>query len=553
MEFGVFDIEALDWNKVYAIGFFDGKELKILAEKGKPNNYFISWLFDNLPSKKVFYAHNGGRYDFLFIFDWLQENKIKPYGLRLVHGSVAEFRVKYKDKVLIFRDSYLILPNSLKKLTVDFNVEHKKLEMDYDIGIDDERFNDYFKNDILGLYEVIQKSGLYSHLTIASNSISVFRDEYYGKKFSANEYRVEEFFRKAYHGGRTEIFRLYGENLKYYDVNSLYPFVMHKYKYPIPEANNFKIIKEPSQEITNEGLYFAKVSIDNLLIPVLPVKESKLIFPIGTFTGWFYGSELLLARRMGYLINIKKAIEFKTDYIFKDYISYYYNIKKTHTGSQKAIAKLMLNSLYGKFGQKRERENYELSDFIEGHLSNSVSLKIHKYVDIDSTFIHPEIAGMITANARAELYSLFLKAGLKNIYYCDTDSILTDVSLPTSNELGDIKLEDEIKEYISLLPKVYAYKRYNGDIVIKAKGLDSEKLSYNDFFYSLKSGDLSNFKDERERINTFKEHFRRLGSIDYTSKIKLIKKLNKGYDKRIINNDFTTSPLFIKSLDKKNI
>ena len=551
MEFGVFDIEAIDWNKMYAIGYYDGTNLNILAEKGKDNNFFISWLLDILPSKKIFYAHNGGRYDFLFIFDWLRDNKMKPYGLKIVHGSVAEFRVKYKDKILIFRDSYLILPNSLKKLTVDFDVEHKKLEMDYDIGIDDPRFKDYFKNDILGLYEVIQKSGLYNHLTIASNSLDVFKNEFYGKKFTANSYNTEEFFRKAYHGGRTEIFKLYGENLKYYDVNSLYPYVMQKYKYPIPEADNFKVIKEPPQEIKEDGLYYAKVLVSDLVIPVLPVKEDKLLFPVGSFSGWYYGNELAMAKKMGYIINIKKAIEFQTDYIFKGYVDKYYTIKKTSNGSQKAIAKLMLNSLYGKFGQKRDRENYELSDFIEGHLSNTMSLKIHKYVDTDSTFIHPEIAGMITANARIELYKLFLKAGLNHIYYCDTDSILTDVLLPTSDELGDIKLEDEIKEYISLLPKVYAYKRYNGDIVIKAKGLDSEKLSYNDFLSSLKSGDLSNFKDERERLNTFKEHFRRLNSINYTDKIKIIKKLNKNYDKRIINKDFTTSPLYIKTLDKK--
>ena len=44
------------------------------------------------------------------------------------------------------------------------------------------------------------------------------------------------FIRDSYYGGAMDYYKAYGENLRYYDVNSLYPFVMKK---DMP----FKIVK----------------------------------------------------------------------------------------------------------------------------------------------------------------------------------------------------------------------------------------------------------------------------------------------------------------------
>lgn len=40
------------------------------------------------------------------------------------------------------------------------------------------------------------------------------------------------FIRRAYYGGHTDTYKPYGENLYYYDVNSLYPFVMKEFPMP---------------------------------------------------------------------------------------------------------------------------------------------------------------------------------------------------------------------------------------------------------------------------------------------------------------------------------
>jgi len=57
---------------------------------------------------------------------------------------------------------------------------------------------------------------------------------------------MDGFIRNAYYGGGTDVYKAYGQDLKYYDVNSLYPFAM---KNPMPyelikfhnNLNNFNL------------------------------------------------------------------------------------------------------------------------------------------------------------------------------------------------------------------------------------------------------------------------------------------------------------------------
>lgn len=540
--FQVFDYEAYNWNKAYAVGIYDGSDLKILAEDGKDNFYFTEWLLENLKDRIIAYAHYGGRYDFMFIFEYCEKYKLKPYGLKLINGTVAEFRLKYKNKTLIFRDSGLILPASLKRLTYDFNVEHKKLEMDYDIGLKDARFKDYFTNDLKGLYEVLDISNLISHLTIASSAMYNFSHIFYLDKMERNTDSVERFFRDAYKGGRTEIFKLYGKDLNYYDINSLYPSVMYDFEYPLPIKNNFKKVFKLNKD--KLGVYNITAEVEDLQIPVLHKNiNGKFIFPVGRLNGLYYTQEILKAVEMGYKIKVNYGYEFlKTGYIFKSYVEHFYNLKKTETGSKRAIAKLMLNSLYGKFGQRRDREVHHL--VVDGSLSN-LNYSAKKYWDSETDFIHPEIAGMITANARTRLYNLFQKAGLDRVYYCDTDSIITDTVLSTSNELGDIKQEDRIKEFIALRPKLYGYLNVNKEIIIKAKGFKEGNINFADFENGLFKQDLTGFEENRDKMASFKERFIRNDVSHFADLIKINKHLRGFYDKREILNDFSTKPLKI--------
>ena len=42
----------------------------------------------------------------------------------------------------------------------------------------------------------------------------------------------DAFIRRGYYGGHADTYKPYGDNLYYYDVNSLYPFVMKTFPMP---------------------------------------------------------------------------------------------------------------------------------------------------------------------------------------------------------------------------------------------------------------------------------------------------------------------------------
>jgi hypothetical protein len=72
-----------------------------------------------------------------------------------------------------------------------------------------------------------------------------------------------------------------------------------------------------------------------------------------------------------------------------------------------------------------------------------------------------------------------------NIYYTDTDSIVTDIKLPEefvdSKEIGKLKLVHKIKEGYFISDKLYAYKSTENKIIKLSKGVKSKLLKFEDY------------------------------------------------------------------------
>lgn len=168
----------------------------------------------------------------------------------------------------------------------------------------------------------------------------------------------------------------------------------------------------------------------------------------------------------------------------KEYIDYWYEIKRTAPkGSpERAIAKLMLNSLYGRFGMGVEITDFELVWHDE--LGDWVAEEFHAMRDEVPGYI--PYATFVTAYARTALSDAMLlvcdKAGADAIIHCDTDSViykgaptLTD-SLGRTDKLGDWKVESEpvkmieggVKRYIEFFKDA---PQCIGDMNIKASGV----------------------------------------------------------------------------------
>ena len=69
-------------------------------------------------------------------------------------------------------------------------------------------------------------------------SDKIFRQKFLDTDIPIMKGSEDKFVRKAYFGGATDYYKAYGTDLKYYDVNSLYPFAMFR-----NTTNAFKFIK----------------------------------------------------------------------------------------------------------------------------------------------------------------------------------------------------------------------------------------------------------------------------------------------------------------------
>jgi hypothetical protein len=253
------------------------------------------------------------------------------------------------------------------------------------------------------------------------------------------------------------------------------------------------------------GLVKCKVTApDNLYAPILMTKDSrgKIVAPTGTWIDWYCSEELKLAVTYGYKVEVLRAYhwEGQSD-LFSEYVDTLYNHRLTYPKSdpRNTICKLLLNSLYGKFGmsptvmeysifsptENVETDLYKVSDHQEIGDMTLIGRRVTKNSQIDYKLskeyklyyplleISTPIAVFTTAYARMLMAKFKIDYG-NHLYYSDTDSLILDCPLPdhlTGGLLGQFKLEHRIKEGIFIGPKTYGLRFEDGTDLIKIKGL----------------------------------------------------------------------------------
>ena len=223
--------------------------------------------------------------------------------------------------------------------------------------------------------------------------------------------------------------------------------------------------------------------------------------------------------KYGYKFEFIKGYEYSRYKLFNEYVNHFYNIKMNSTGSERFIAKLCLNTLYGYFGRKLdlietvnihidELEKYSVTRIIKNIMQidkDSLTLLLHTNLNKDVLFAADKdigglefksngfsfiksnvaIASAVTAYARIHMIPFKLKG---NIYYTDTDSIIVDTKLEFSllgKEIGLMKDElngIEIEEAYFLGIKQYGYWYYDkdGNRIEKSvfSGIERDSLSF---------------------------------------------------------------------------
>lgn len=584
-KFVTMDLETIQKdNKLvpYLICGYNGSDYAVsYAENNlSQNDLFKRFLdqlltFFNKSKRLLIYAHNLSNFDGLFLLKHLiNYGEVKPL---YFNGKLISIEVKlnvkgYEGKVLLFKDSYLLLPYSLRILCETFKIDSIKSYFPFSLtninytGVFPkiENWGDispavfdklkaefknkmwsfkqeaikYCKLDCKSLYQVLTifnfsffnefKINVHSVLTAPALSMKLFKTHFMPENtiFQLSGL-VEENIRESYTGGAVDVYIPHNKigtysisntfrTLYAYDVNSLYPYVMANKDLPIgkPIAFEGNILKyEPNAY----GFFYCKITSPNYLEhPILQrrIKTSsgiRTIAGLGTWTGWIYSEEMYNAIKFGYTFEIFKGYTFDKGNLFKDFINKLYQLRQEyHKGHpMNEIAKLIMNSYYGKFGMRDEITKMEIYstltpedkalldsilDLYNSSITDILQLENHTIIVrnslIDLTYNEKEdfyhgnevnvaIASAITAEARIHM-SQFKNNPNFRLYYSDTDSCIFDSPLPDSmvgTALGLFKLEHKIEKAIFLAPKVYAFITEEGDEVIKIKGLKHDMIS----------------------------------------------------------------------------
>lgn len=320
--------------------------------------------------------------------------------------------------------------------------------------------------------------------------------------YSKQQLKADEFCLPAYFGGRVEVIKrgLFKKKLFYYDITSSYPWSMTQVL-PLYFKGFYPPPRDTPDALEHCGISDATVYIPKgtAHLPILPLRhDGKLIFPEGTIKGRWTNIELKQLweryRGKGIKISIHGQARFYELSFLKPFIDLFYELrrraKEQNDDFQVYAYKILLNSLYGKLVENIDRKSIlygqMVNEAIEKHGVDKITATAIPGVFALHTqnrgpFRHVAAGCYVTAYSRLRLLEgmeTCLNAGGK-IYYCDTDSIVTDKEIKDfgSGNLGDFKLESEISEAEFVSPKVYRMITIKGEEIYKVKGMPIKGLT----------------------------------------------------------------------------
>lgn len=463
--YGTWDVEAADWWNLKLIGCFDGKDYFHFRDVPAFLNHILQYKYRGYR----FFAHFGGRYDLNFVFDYLRTREDIDVSFYCSGAMVVQMTLRYRGITVKLCDSYRLLQSSLRDLGIAFDVKHKKTEVDFNNIEYNRQLIEYNEQDCKCLYEVIERffeeTGVMSE-TFATHALRVWRKDFLKQTIWKPPQKVLEFARSAYHGGRVEVFKRQHSDLNAFDVNSMYPYVM-QFPMPVEYAGQRTKLLDSLY-----GFVDAEVIVPETYIPCLPVRLEKLYFPTGRIRRIWTAEELIEAEARGTRIQkIYRGYYFHTIEIFRDYILKLYALKKKSGEPTRTIAKLLMNALYGKFGQNPRKKVFTMERIAPDGATpiinpDGIPTGFAYYERVsNNAYLLPHLAAAVTSKARLHL----LNSLGERVYYCDTDSVFTSDRIETGKELGEWS-EVGHGEATFYQPKLY---KFAGKW--KAKGLNREE------------------------------------------------------------------------------
>ena len=287
----------------------------------------------------------------------------------------------------------------------------------------------------------------------------------------------------SYFGGRSEAFRVgkfkapKGEQFYKLDVNSMYPAIMRDKPLPCRlsgyETTTIKITEKDRAHflaVIEQG--YGIIARCKLNVPVgqeryvKKLSTGQSVYPVGEFETVLAPESVRVALEKGHLVEIGERCLYLMTKESEKFVNFFWEMrlkaKKKEDRVQELFAKLVLNSCYGKTGQQNDViemvDVSELPDEIKTAIESTAldagvlqtdldtGERNQLYTVLGTLFCRkggekepgansfPFYASAVTDYARNLLFDYFEVAGLENLYYSDTDSLIV-------NEQGYLRLQ----------------------------------------------------------------------------------------------------------------
>jgi hypothetical protein len=497
METDPFDNDARTEIKPFVAELYSDRFEKIVIWE-EDENEFIRILVETieaLPDSFTIYAHNGGKFDFMFLISRLR-GEVSFKGRGIMNAKIGNHQL---------RDSFHLIPEKLAAFQKD-NFDYTKLYKHSRDKYRDEILT-YLHNDCVYLFDIIKsfvgKHGL--KISIGQASMMLLKREY--PEIQTVKENQDEFLRQFFFGGRVECIAGAGDfegEYKVYDVNSMYPDCMANAQHPISSTYEVRAFGEIRSETCfvdvtcySHGAFACK----------LPGTGTSFPHEFGRYKTTVH--EYLAAEELGLIerVQINSVIDNAMLTDFSRYINPLYEGRARTkeilegmraNGDDKSpeyievkkdniFMKFFMNNGYGKFAQNPRRfKEYWISDpdgFPGNDPDDTASYGLIPEYTCASyaiwarpiktlKFNNVGTAASITGAARAKL--MRAKHAAKNPIYCDTDSLICEELSGVEidhKKLGAWKLELETNKVRIAGKKLYGY--FDGEKqIIKSKGVN---------------------------------------------------------------------------------
>jgi len=617
LKIGTLDFETygsdlgMGYQQVYAGGWAIKNKSNLFYKNKKEsdvefiNKVFLNILMNPKLNGYTFYAHNLGRFDSIFIIKALIENKNIKLTPIWKDNSILSLKIKYNNIEIVLLDSLQLISGSLGDILDSFNCTIKKSQFPYSFVNKDNLFyigekpskfyfnnisdldynsipNDnwdlkketlnYLKSDIEGLLEALVKFNynifsnyqlnITSFKTLSGLALATYLTSYLPEHLKSElkiiKGDLERELRSSYFGGNVEVYINKIEGGYLYDINSQYSKAMLN---DMPVGDPVFSLEKNLNNIF--GFVYGEIHCPDeqtLQVPFIQHKNpiTDITYcPRGKFSRLIFSEEIKYALKFGYKLDIKYCYQFKRGKdLFKDYILAHYEIKKNSKDPiQRSVAKLFLNSLYGRLGMKDIENTLKIVDKKEAEIldkntnvtviselsenkfmvryNGKISDNIRKLYSKDPLILKKNktitynkeqlrdlnlikkayVPSAVHIAAAITSYARMIINEYKNIpgnpcIMSDTDSAVLTKPLSdhlVGNGLGQMKLVHKIKTGIFIRKKLYYILDSNNKEIIKSSGIDSSHLDYN-LFKNLLNGETvqikrNNFKVEWKELN----------------------------------------------------